>query len=280
MQVLYVDVYFLINFSVDMLACFLTASLLHIKTDIPRLLILSFLGGASALVDIFFEDPVVALINGVCYLLFAGMIIAKELSLWRRVRFVVAFLILEMTLGGVVSFAYGLLDRYLAPFLEDSGTGENRRALILSVFILLAIGVLRLFIMMLSDGTRVKVARMKAGIGDRSIEFDALVDSGNLVKDPMSMAPVVFLKPSLAEKLFPKELLSLEDVDKLDHVHKRRIRLIPVTRGEETHVAIGMVPDEASLPDEGGSIRITLAIDKEEGTYGGYLALMPSSVLE
>ena len=62
---------------------------------------------------------------------------------------------------------------------------------------------------------------------------------------------------------------------------KKRIRLIPVSRGEKTHVMVGVKADNVKIIKDNKSenISVTLAIDKEGGDFGGYMALMPSAAL-
>ena len=88
-----------------------------------------------------------------------------------------------------------------------------------------------------------------------------------------------FVKSAVAGRLLPKEVIDLSGIDGLDYAVCKRIRLIPVTRGDTTHVLTGFLADEVLIGERGEGICATLAIDKEEGTYGGYLALVPSGVL-
>jgi stage II sporulation protein GA (sporulation sigma-E factor processing peptidase) len=195
-------------------------------------------------------------------------------------RLALLFILSELLLGGLVYFAYGLLDKYLLELIGDVDSGaENRRALIFSVIILFAIGALKLLIMILSGSKDEKSVTLSIKIGDKSCTTEALVDTGNLVKDPMSMCPVVFLKKSFAGHIFPTAVLNLERLDTLPQDYRRRIRLIPVTRNGETHVITGVRADlvEISSGSETVSVDMTVAIDREEGSFGGYFALVPSA---
>jgi stage II sporulation protein GA (sporulation sigma-E factor processing peptidase) len=188
------------------------------------------------------------------------------------------FFISQFIIGGCVYFGYSLLDRFLLKYLDPSGGGvENRGALYFSVIILFALGVTKLLITVLSDTSKEKSALVKLMLGVRRCEFEALIDTGNLVKDPLSMTPVMFVKKSAAARLIPKNVLELENIDALDKDFRKRIRLIPVTRGGETHVLTGFRVDSVTVTVEGkqAEVEMTLAIDKEEGSFGGYEALIP-----
>ena len=188
----------------------------------------------------------------------------------------------ESLLGGAVHFAYSVLDRLFEGVDFDlSGGAVNRKALIFSVIILLSIGVFKLLIMLFSgDGERENV-RLKIKVGEKSVETEAMVDTGNMVRDPMSMCPVIFIKSSLASRLLPQSVMELCDIDSLDAEYKRRMRLIPVTRLGQTHVVAGFRADEVSvMRKDWEKGEFTLAIDKEGGTFGGYEALAPSAVIK
>lgn len=282
MRVLYIDVYFLINFTVDMVALFISAKLLHIATSTWRILIISVLGALFAVADVFIDGIMwLTAIGAVSFLLCVGIIVSGKISIVTRARLVLVFLVMEMLLGGIVWYGYRLLDRYLGDisgYIEEGSV--NRSALVFSVIVLFAIGVLKLFIMMFSKTTDIRSVRVRISVCGREIECEALVDSGNLVKDPMNMNPVIFLKRPLAEQLFPKQALDLTDIDALDAGVKRRIRLIPISRGGETHVWSGLLADGISFPEISENIlSATLALDKEEGDYGGHLALVPSCLI-
>ena len=112
--------------------------------------------------------------------------------------------------------------------------------------------------------------------------ISAFIDSGNFAKDPMDLSPVILIKKEVAKSILPENIIELSNIDRLDRCVKKRIRLIPITRGESTHVLVGVKPDAVKIKSKGKceELRVTLAIDKEGGSYGGYMALMPSAALD
>ena len=117
---------------------------------------------------------------------------------------------------------------------------------------------------------------------DKKTVISAFVDSGNLAVDPMDMSPVLLIKKNVAEEILPKNIIELSNIDDLDKNIKKRIRLIPITRGGATHVLVGIKADKVRLinRDEYEELCLTIAIDKEGGTFGGFDALMPSAALD
>ena len=155
MQVLYVDVYFFINFTVDAAAVTLAAKLLHIKSSLWRISALSAIGALLAVLDaVMVFGNAMRLFAGVLFLISVGILIAQGVPRSRRIKVAFVFLCFEMLLGGIVNYAYVLLDRYMEEVGEYLVAGTaNKKALVFSVLILLAIGVLKLFIMLFSEQT-------------------------------------------------------------------------------------------------------------------------------
>ena len=281
MKTVYVDVYFLVNFTVDILSCFFASRITHIKTSTRRIVLIGALGGAVSVLELFIQLGVFySFIISVLFLLISSRIVSPKTKAIGRLRFLITFLFIQTAVGGAVYFIHGLLDKYKDVLFSEVQTKvENRRALIFAVIILLLIGVIRLVMLLFANSGCVKTAKLGLHIGELYFECDALVDTGNLVKDPMNMSPVMFIKPDLASKYLPNNIIELKELDELDRGLRKRIRLIPVSVGGQTHVLTGVRADYACLLDAGGErVDITLAIDKEGGTFGGYEALAPAAV--
>ena len=96
------------------------------------------------------------------------------------------------------------------------------------------------------------------------------------------MSPVLLLKKDVAKDILPENIINLCDIDMLERGIKKRIRLIPISRGGETHVLVGVKADSVRIvkDDINEELFVTVAIDKEGGTFGGFMALMPSAALD
>ncbi len=277
MKTLYIDVYFMINFTVDILALFISSRMVHICINIRKLIISGTLGAILAIIDLFINKTILNILLSALFVFLIYIICCNGLSFSRCIKFIVSFYIASFIISGAVNFLYGIIDKYISKISAIPSVSTNRKALFFSLIILLIIGVLRLFIMMLSDTVNEKSVRLLIKLEDKSLEVDALLDTGNLVKDPMNMNPVIFLKKNCAEHLFPLSVINLSDIDSLNKNFRKRIRLVPVTRNSETHVMTGVRVDKVIALNEKRreEISATIVIDKSEGTFGGYYALAP-----
>lgn len=113
-------------------------------------------------------------------------------------------------------------------------------------------------------------------INNQRFEFDALLDSGNLLKDPISKDEVIVIKASKLKGIIPDEFLdidysgiSMEDInkfiDKLDKEVSSRIRLIPFKHINDSSLIIGIKADYIKV-DERKISNIVLGLSnlKEE----------------
>lgn len=282
MQTFYIDIYFLINFTVDILALYVAVRVLRARGRLWRLVLAALIGAAVAVVDAFlYSRPAIRAILLAVSLLLCSQIVLHASGARRRIKFIAVFFAVELLLGGAVTFFYSALDT-LFEKIGIIGEGvENRKALILALLVLLSIGVIRLLTMIFTDIMGEKTVTVSITIADTTVETEAMLDSGNMVKDPMNMKPVLFIKPALALRLVPKCVAELTELDLLDSDYRKRIRLIPVTRMNGTHVMTGIRPDKVTVirGKDREEVDFTVAIDKEGGTYGGYEALLPFAVI-
>lgn len=284
MRTLYIDVYFLINFIVDILALYFAVLLSKTPATPFRLVTAAIFGALFASLIIFIpEYQWLKMLLSLASLVLISFIATLRIGMRRRVKFIFAFLIFEALTGGAVYYLWTLLDTYFYDSLSGlDGGSVNRKMLMLAIILLLLTGVFKMLVGVFSSNSTEKSVKIEIGFLGAHIECEALVDSGNLAIDPMDMRPVLFLKPALARRLLPSEVIDLPDPDMLERDVRRRIRLIPVTREGETHVLVGVRTDYVKVrrgkSDE--YICVTLAIDKEEGSYGGFEALMPAAAID
>ena len=284
LRTLYIDVYFLINLTVDIISLYFATILSKTPTTTRRLIIASVMGALSAVGVIFLpEIPLLKIIFGGLGLIFMGMITPKGVSFRRKIKFTMAFLVFEALVGGGVSLIWNLFDKYLSHFFNSADGGAlNRKMLFLSLIVLLCIGVFKMLVSFFSNIESEGSVDVEISFLDSKTTVSAFIDSGNLAKDPMDMSPVLLIKKDLAKIILPENIIELSNIDGLERTVKKRIRLIPISRGGETHVLVGVKADTVRIKRGDGfeELRVTIAIDKEGGSFGGYMALMPSAALD
>ena len=281
MKTLYIDIYFLINFVIDLVALHFAAMFTKIKISNKRILISSVLGAISACITVFLRLTILDIIISVISLVGVIFICTPKIGYKRRLALGISLLIFLSLIGGVVSFVWDLLSGIFSGYILENDV-VNRNMLFLSLIILLSMGVLKMFITVLNGGKIDTKIEFQIKFLNKQCTSEALIDTGNLAMDPLGMKPVLIIKEKLAKDLLPISIIELKNIDDLDREIKKRIRLIPLSKGGITHVYIGVVPNEVSIIKDGKKeiIDVTVVIDKDGGDFGGFMALMPFSAIK
>lgn len=284
MKTLYIDIYFLINFTVDILSLYFAACFSKIPTTSKRLIISALVGAVVAVVAVLLPEYVLLkMIFSFLGLVLMGMITPRGVSGKRKFKFVVSFIIFEAIAGGIVSLIWSFFDKYISVFFDKTDGGAvNRKMLFMALVVLLFIGVFKMIVSFFSNMKSEGSVEVEISFLRKKAVVCAFVDSGNLAIDPMDMTPVMLIKKEFAKTILPENIIELSQIDELDKSIKKRIRLIPISRCGETHVLVGVKVDKVKIlnGESEEEISVTLAIDKEGGDFGGFNALMPSAALE
>lgn len=269
-HVLYADILFFINFSMDFITLYLTSRL----TSGPPAGIRAAL---SAVIGGIYGTVAVALgIDGI-----AGVITTGAVSV---VMVLVAFgcggvaVILRRAavfwggaalLGGVMTAICSLGESIGAPGSSSGGT-----ALLFggSMICMLIIRIITRF-------RKRKVVRVTVNEHRHSSTFEALVDSGNLVTDPISGRAVIIVDRSALWEGIADIGTAAESIPEN---FRSKLRMIPVKGFGGDGLLTGFVPDRITVSD-GGRDKICSAViavtDKGGTFFGGYPANVPMSLI-
>ncbi len=282
MQTLYIDVYFLINFSVDLLSLHIASLFTKIKASKGAIIISALIGALYAVVLVFFSgNGSFFLIGALCYFYIVSVLMTNGCRIVRKVKFMTAFLFVEILLGGLVYFVYGALKR-IATEEHYQEIQSERELIVFSLIILLSIGVLKLLLLFFKNSFSEIKVKVKLTVFGNEYLFDALVDSGNFLRDPMDLAPVMLIKPRMSKKIFPYGTPDISETGNVSEKMKQRIRVIPISGINEKKILCGFRPDSTFVEKNGKYERINLiiAFDKEDGSFAGFDALIPYAALE
>lgn len=254
-QTVYADLYFLVNFSMDLLCLMITASLLHRRPARWRAILAAAVGGAYAVLSL-----LLAISGVIGFLLdaFFGTLLClitfkdRRTSLPRVLQCVPVLLLSSILLGGIMTVLYSLLNRLNLPF--DALSGDN-----LSVWTFALLGAVAGIatirggrLMGLSGKTR-NVTLCLTLFG-KAVKLRALVDSGNLLRDPVSGKSVVVADVNALSAVLPPDLLracaSQTPADWLStYEHAKIARPIPTTTATGTSLLLALVPDSLTVID-------------------------------
>lgn len=135
---------------------------------------------------------------------------------------------------------------------------------------------------------------IKIKLNDAQIETTAMVDTGNLLKDPITNTPVIVVEHTLLYNILPKQILNnLENIlggdvadipDEIKNKYMCKLKVIPFSSlGKQNGMLLGIKADEVYIENEEGTFtnkNVIMGIyDKSLTKKGEYRALVGLNLL-
>jgi stage II sporulation protein GA (sporulation sigma-E factor processing peptidase) len=249
----------MINFSMDFLCFFLSARILQRRLSLARTFFASVLGGLYATLALFsYASGALSLIIDVlaCLIMSAVAVYGRRNSIGSTLTFALTYFLVSMLLGGIMTGVFNLLNRLSLPLGEIGNDGA-------SVWILLILAVVSGALTLFGGDffkkkSQIRHAQIEVKMFGKEISLSAIVDSGNLLKDPLSGKSVIvadilacspFLPPNIVKCAKARALYLLSD---LPNEYRGKIRLIPASTAVGDSVMVAIVPERVIIKDAGG----------------------------
>lgn len=272
-RVIYADTLLLVNFSMDFLAIYITVKLKNGVVRPMRMALAAAIGAVWALVVVLFE-AYVANIFGQILMLFAHIVCAVVMisvaegkrtpSIWQAVTFVAV----NVSLGGAMTALYSLVGKMLDTSILQNVTNDAAST---AVFIIaaaiggvasLAYGKFRM-----RSLCQKKLKMTLTAFGD-TISFDAMCDSGNLLREPFSGKPVVVLSAKRMEGRLPAKLIeAARDPMNMINLKIEGARLIPTSTVTGSGMMLCFTPERICVEER--QIDAVAALDVNSEDYSG-----------
>lgn len=214
-QTVYADVLFAVNFSMDFLALYITAFIVKNKFRLKRGIAAAAVGGLYGVFAVVID---MGMLMTALFTLISGVIMCLILSGFADhasfIRKLLVFLVANLAIGGGMTAVYNLFNKSgvsqkLLIYGELSSVNEQLPLM------LFAIGGAALSVIMLLFGRsiaarkRVSTASLFIEYERSSVELKAIVDTGDMLVEPLSGRAVAFISRGAAERLLPDRLLRL-----------------------------------------------------------------------
>lgn len=111
-------------------------------------------------------------------------------------------------------------------------------------------------------------AAVELYLGRRTLTLTALVDTGNLLRDPLTGAPVIVIAERMANRLLD------------GHDLPRRVRTIRVRTVSGVGQMTVLKPDRTRVRTENGWREVEALVGVAPGGYGGSAALLPAALAD
>ncbi len=267
MNTVYIDVLFLINFTVDYLALYLTGKILRLPLYRWRLIVVSLVGALYALWALLWCRYYVVLLSSALCVCMAGTWFAyPSAKPTHLVRNAFLFGAICAILGGSVSLLYRMLTHILGgATMHDNGI----KVLVFTLLTAVSGMLIALGNHLLTDVRGTKSVNVSIDIDGRNTRFHLFVDTGNLVREPVSGKCVIFLSRTAARRAYGERMESTA-------FHPERRRVVMLDWGGEKRLIFSILPDRVEA--DGKVVDAYVAI-MPQNTLRQYDGIFPASLL-
>ena len=251
-EIVYVDLLFLINFSMDFLCFYITARLLNRHFGLIRCVAGAALGGAYSVIMIFFTMNVwLGLLSdlGVCALMCLVAFGCKDKSFYEFCLCTSSYFGVSACLGGFMTAIYSILNKLNIPF-DQIGASDG-----ISVWLFGLLAILSGLAAMMSGrffkgATSSETVEVEIIYGGRRLSVRAFVDTGNMLTDPLSGRRVVIIDKSVARRILPEENIDIAVkgmVGMMKAEDMGKIRLIPMATAGGSAMLCAFDPEKIAI---------------------------------
>lgn len=284
-QAIYGDLYFAVNFTMDALALYLTAKLMHLPLSKWRLAAGGAVGALYSLLSLTLPDGnLLALLTALLLPALLCLITYGWQSTSAFLRQFIAFWVISFLLGGIMTaVCYAVASQSE----KQVSVGGKTQPLMgdLPFWGILLIALLAGGLVSLILKKRKPTAELiDLTIEDRSsVTLRALVDSGNLLTEPLSGLPVIVIDRASAAKILPPELAFIASPTQNKPLGAGRLtatprlRLIPCKTASGEAMLYGFLPSRILVA--GQPRKACVAVSDRLAADSSYAAILPAILL-
>ena len=267
-HVIYADLLFIINFSLDFICLFITSRISNCGGNTYRMVIASFFGGIySFLPYLTYIPPVIGFPIHITAAAIICLLAFKFQDIKKFCITSLTFIISSALLGGLITAFYGMSGKYSNGLYGEITATSFAIICVASALITLLYGII------CRRKINVRQAQVKINIAGNEFSGRFLADSGNLVTEPFSALPVIIMSSTALPKPFD---------DPESQFFPIPTRIIPFSTASGKGCFFGFKPDKAQIVILGKkpkSIEAYIAVDTTKNTYSGYDGIIPTSLL-
>ncbi len=267
-MVLYADVLFAINFSMDFLALFITLKIMHKRLYKLRILLSALIGGTYSVIEMVIESK--SLMFEICINVLVALIMCiicfKESKIGRFIVSYAMFWGVSALMGGFMSLIFSIFNKIFytyivnSKFINTNSYNGVRFIIVALISILASILVTRIF----NSKRSIKNVKIEIEFENNLYSLNGLCDSGNLLSEPLSGKSVILLSCS--------SLLGGEIKKQPEY----KMRYIPYSSVSANGILKGIIPKKIIINDSEVDAIIATT---EERDFNGYEALVPASLV-
>ena len=257
-QIVYADLLFLVNFTMDFLCFFVTARILCRPFKVWRCCIASVLGGVYSVVVLFAGfNAVIGLLAdlGFCIIMCLVAYGIKENQTGTFLFHATVYFGVSVGTGGCMTAMYSLLNRMDLP-LDKVESNPDGISVWLFGLLAVASGVIAAFGgKIFKNVSNDAIVSVYISYNKREATLNGIIDTGNMLKDPISGKPVMIINSSYLSKLISDECIEFalrgDILNIMRESPEHRVRLVPIHTAAGSAMICAFVPDKATITTSG-----------------------------
>ncbi len=264
MLILYADILFIINFSMDFLGLFICSKVMQYKATRGRILLASLIGGLYGVASMVVKLEFVW--NCILCVMFAAImsvVCFKEKNFSRWIALILMYIFISATLGGLMSIVYTFLNNVIS-LITVENTYVTYGGARLFIIIGLTSTISLIFSRILLKRKNIEFVELSIKMKSSSYTLKGLCDSGNLLVEPFSGKGVILVSE---DSLLGKEISSINDY---------KVKYIPFRDVSGEGILKGVLPKEIKI---NGKTTDAIVATTKKNNFNGYDALVPKTVL-
>ena len=255
--VVYADLFFMINFSMDFLCLFISAGILNLRFSVLRGILASAFGGAYAIFALLlpFDGAYGILLDLLSGVLLCLIAFYKKGETKRAPIYSLVYGAISMALGGAMTALFTLFNK--ARLFEDikktdgDGLSVWLFALLAAISGAMTLAGGRFF----SSRASRRTVSLEITYKGEKVRIDAMTDSGNLLREPIRGKPCIIADIDAVRGVIPKDVLRIASsgdilgIDRLSPDSSKRVFVIPSTGVSGDKMLLGFRVEKIALGD-------------------------------
>ncbi len=260
----FADVLFIINFSMDFLSLYISGKILHLEMKKRKLIFSSVIGGIYGVVSLLIKGTLPYILLNVSVYLLMCFTAYKNIVLSQYIKLCILFYSVSLLMGGAVSASYTFIDGIMSNIPQTETLTEGRKIPFYAFIAIVTVCAVTAHITgrIFSQSKDIKDAYITAVLGEKTIDMHLLIDSGNLLHEPLSGAPVILVKNEKFKRLTGCDSTSLFSCEKL----LSKLRCIPAQSAGGDMMLYGIIPDKIYIGTKKEKIPMKAVIAVCDGT--------------
>lgn len=293
---IYLDVIFLENVIMNSIILYAAAIILKIKTKFIRIFISSIIGSIYAIIlyitNLKIYTSIISKILLSIIMVYVAYNPQNVKKLWKQI---LIFYLTSFVFGGVALYLIYVIKPQDILIENGMFIGEYvLKVIMLAAIVAYFVIKISLKIIKTKFSPKDMYCKIKFKLNGKEVETKAMIDTGNLVKEPITNTPVIIVESSLLYDVLPKEILNnLDNIlggnfekipEEIQIEYIPKLRCIPFTSlGKQNGMLVGIKVEEVEIENEEEtklSNNVIIGIyDKSLTKRGEYRALVGIEVI-